>query len=103
MRLHRRLDALGRRLPRHRKVVDEDAAIRGLCELLEAHAPIPAGETYTDVDARMDAALDRLHDAGVGIPAGPQTSPMTRFAAVYGMTTAELRAEFQARANGGRR
>lgn len=100
MRLNRRLDALGRRLPPQRVVVDEDAAIRGLCELLEAHAPIPAGETYTDVEARMDAALDRLHDAGVGIPAGPQTSPMMRFAAVYGMTTAELRAGLQERASG---
>lgn len=100
MRLHRRLDALGRRLPLHREVVDEDAAIRGLCELLEAHAPIPAGETYTDVEARMDAALDRLYHVGVGIPAGPQTSPMMRFAAVYGMTTADLRAELQERASG---
>lgn len=100
MRLHRRLDALGRRLPPQTEGVDEDVAIRRLCELLEAHAPIPAGETYTDVDARMDAALDRLHDAGVGIPAGPQTSPMMRFAAVYGMTTAELRAAWQERARG---
>jgi len=100
MRLHRRLDALVRRLPLHREVVDEDAAIRGLCELLEAHAPIPAGETYADVEARMDAALDRLHHVGVGIPAGPNTSRMMRVAAAYGMTTANLRAELQARASG---
>jgi len=77
--------------------------MRHLCELLEKHAPIPAGETYADVDARMDAALDRLHAAGLGVPAGPNTSRMMRIAAVYGMTTADLRAEFQARASGSRR
>ncbi len=81
-------------------MLDEDAAMRGLCELLEAHAPIPAGETYPDVEARMDAVLDRLHDAGVGIPVVPNTSRMMRVAAAYGMTTAELRAELQARASG---
>ncbi len=100
MRLNRRLDVLARQLPTPRATHDEDAAIRRLCELLEKHAPIPAGETYPDVDARMDAALDRLHDAGVGIPAGPNTSPMMRFAAVYGMTTAELRAALHERARG---
>ncbi len=100
MKIAGRLARLELRLPAPRIPPDADAAIRGLCELLEKHAPIPAGETYTDGDARMDAALDRLHDAGVGIPAGPHTSPMMRFAAVYGMTTAELRAALHERARG---
>jgi hypothetical protein len=100
MKIAGRLARLEMRLPAPRIPPDEDAAIRGLCELLEKHASIPAGETYADVDARMDAALDRLYVAGVGIPAGPQTSPMMRFAAVYGMTTAELRAVLQERASG---
>jgi len=101
MRLNRRLDVLARQLPTPRATHDEDAAMRHLCEMLEGHAPIPVGETYADVDARLDAALDRLHDAGVGIPAGPQASRMMRLAAAYGTTTAELRAAWQERASGG--
>jgi hypothetical protein len=100
VRLTGRIDALDRRLPPARTVPDEGGAMRKLCELLERHAPIPAGETYADVDARMDAALDRLHLAGLGISAGPNTSRMERFAAVYGMSVQELRAEWQARARG---
>jgi len=90
MRLNQRLDALGRRLPPKRAVVDEDAAMRELCEMLEERAPVQEGKVYTDVDARMDAALDRLHHVGVGIPAGPLTSRAERFAAVYGMTLREF-------------
>jgi len=102
MRLHRRLDALMRNLPAPRIAHDEDAAMRGLCEMLEEYAPIPAGETYADVDVRLDAALDRLHDAGVGVAASPNTSRAMRFTAVFGITTADLRAELQARASGGK-
>lgn len=76
--------------------------MRKLCEMLEAHSPSPAGETYADVEARLDAALDRLYAAGVGISAGPQASRAMRIAAVFGITTAELRAELQARASGGK-
>lgn len=90
MRLHKRLDALSRRLPLKRAVPDENAAVQRMCEMLEEYAPIPAGEAYSDVDARLDAALDRLHVAGVGISAGPNTSRADRFAAVYGMTLREL-------------
>ncbi len=75
--------------------------MRKLCEMLEAHSPSPAGETYADVEARLDAALDRLYAAGVGIPAGPQASRMMRIAAAYGTTTAELHAAWQERARGG--
>ncbi len=100
MRLNRRLDVLARQLPTPHIPHDADAAIRHLCEMLEGHAPIPAGETYADVDVRLDAVLDRLHDAGVGIPAGPQASRMMRIAAAYGMTTAELRAALHERASG---
>ncbi len=98
MRLSQRLDALGRRLPPQRAVLDEDAAMRRLCETLEGHAPIPEGEEYAGVDARMDAALDRLHVAGVGIPAGPNTSPMERLAAVYGMSSREFQDALRERA-----
>ncbi len=66
MRLHRRLDALMRHLPAPRITHDDDAAMRGLCEMLEADAPIPAGDTYADVEARLDAALDRLCAAPPG-------------------------------------
>lgn len=90
MRLHGRLDALARQLPTPRITHDEDAGVRKLCEMLEEHTPIPAGEEYAAIEARLDAALDRLHLAGVGIPAGPHTSRMERFAAVYGMTLREF-------------
>ncbi|MGI8688659.1 MAG: hypothetical protein ACR2M3_08775 [Thermomicrobiales bacterium] len=100
MRLNRRLDALARQLPTPRATHDASAGVRRLCELLEKHAPIPAGETYADMEARIDAVLDRLHDAGVGIPAGPHTSRMMRVAAAYGMTTAELHATLHERARG---
>ena len=100
MRLNRRLDVLARQLPTPRATHDAGAGVRRLCELLEKHAPIPAGETYPDVEARIDAVLDRLHDAGIGIPTGPHTSRMMRVAAAYGMTTAELRAALQERARG---
>ncbi len=90
MRLHNRVDALSRRLPPKRAVPDEDAAGQRMCEMLEEYAPIPAGEEYINVDERLDAALDRLHVAGVGIPAGPNTSRMERFAAVYGMSLREF-------------
>jgi hypothetical protein len=100
MGLTHRLDTLARRLPAPRTAHDTDAAVRRLCETLEKHSPIPAGATYADVDGRMDAALDRLHAAGLGIPAGPNTSRMERFAAVYGMSLRELCAEWQTRARG---
>jgi len=100
MRLNRRLDVLARQLPTPRATHEAGAGVRRLCELLEKHAPIPAGETYPDVEARIDAVLDRLHDAGIGIPAGPQASRMMRIAAAYGTTTAELRAAWQERARG---
>lgn len=90
MRLTARLDALARRLPAPRTIPDEDAGVRTMCEMLEAYTPGPAGEEYAAVEARLDAALDRLHAAGVGIPAGPRTSRMERFAAVYGMTLREF-------------
>lgn len=102
MRLTTRLDALARRIPPPRTVTDEDAGMRAICAILEEHAPIPAGEEYADVDARLDAALDRLHAAGVGIPAGPNTSRMDRIAAVYGTSARTLRDEFRQRASGGR-
>lgn len=103
MRLTHRLDTLARQLPTPRATHDADAGIRRLCEMLEVHAPAPTGEIYADVYARIDAVLDRLHVAGVGIPAGSHASRMMRIAAAYGMTTAEFRAALQARASGGRR
>jgi len=90
MRLNRRLDALSRKLPSPQAIPDDDAAGRRMCEMLEEYAPIPAGETYTDNDVRLDAALDRLYVARVGIAAGPLTSRMERFAAVYGMSLREF-------------
>lgn len=100
MRLTARLDALARHLPAPRAIHDPDAGMRELCALLERHTPIPAGETHADVDARLDAALDRLHAAGVGIAAGPQVSRMMRVAAACGTTSAALAAALQARAGG---
>jgi hypothetical protein len=103
VRLTHRLDALARHLPPERTGCDSGTAVRHLCELLENHAPIPAGEGYADVDVRLDAVLDRLHAAGVGIPAGPNTSRMDRVAAVYGTSARTLRDELRQRASGGRR
>jgi len=60
--------------------------------------PIPAGERYPDVIARLDATLDRLHAAGVGSAAGPHTSRAGRIAAIYGMTLAAFRDAIRERA-----
>ncbi len=98
MRLTTRLDVLAKRLPAPQSIPDEDAGMRKICAMLEEHAPIPADEAYPDVDARLDAVLDRLYVAGVGLPAGGNASRMERIAAVYGMSGRELRDEFSTRA-----
>lgn len=99
MRLTRRLDALERRLPPRRTGWDDEAVDRQICEMLEKYAPIPAGEEYADFDVRLDAALDRLHAAGVGISAGPLRSRMERIAAVYGMNLREFDEALRERAS----
>lgn len=77
---------------------DGDAAMWRLCEMLEGHAPMSASEACRDVGARVDAALDRLHTAGVGIAAGTNTPRAGRIAAVCGMNVRAFRAALRERA-----
>ncbi len=94
MRLHGRLDALARSLPPPRVVGDAHGALRKITEWLEQYTPIPPGETYGDVYARLGAALDRLDIPRSGKSLGE------RIAIALGMTTAEFRAALRARAEG---
>src|SRR5437868_3231837 len=103
MRLTARLDALAHRLLAPPTVRDDDAPVRAICEMLEQYAPIPAGVISTDIHDRLDGVLDRLSAAGVGIPAGPQTSRIARIGAVYGMSVREFDDALRERAGYGAR
>lgn len=105
-RLTTRLDTLTRRLPPPRSVApwqgyvgaSGEAVLAKLCAHLEQHAPPPEGATYPYGFARLDAVLDRLHAAGVGIAAGAGVSRAERLATTYGMTVGEFRDALRERA-----
>ncbi len=107
-RLTTRLDTLTRRLPPPRPVspwqgnvgASGEAVLAKLCAHMERHAPPPKGATYPYGFARLDATLDRLHAAGVGVAAGAGVSRAERLAAAYGMTVSAFRDALRERAGG---
>ncbi len=105
-RLTTRLDTLTRRLPAPRPVApwqgnvgaSGEAVLATLCAHMERHAPPPEGATYPYGFARLDATLDRLHAAGVGMAAGAGVSRAERVATAYGLSVSEFRDALRERA-----